>query len=246
MSHSLFIIIIICFFINKILTENSQCLLLNNKLNKYGISINNQEKDVHGLKICQGSIKNSCCPQIYEDKIQNATTIELYQLFEFYSMNLYQPLLRLSNELNSESKQKQKILFFYRLKISLDTIIKIIESSRNETHFILQHGYKNSYNSYRLSVDLFYNKLLKISYKNFSNEIKSSIEEFFQHILQITIDFDPKNKLVSSSCLWKNHPFGNRPNLIGKILEINLGKLLHLNELLKLNIELIQIITTVC
>src|ERR1700728_3725095 len=99
MFHSLFII---CLLINIIYTENdnNQCLLLNSKLNKYGININNQEKNFLGLRLCQGLMNNYCCPQIYEDKIQNATAIELYHLFELYSINLYEPLLRLNKQLN--------------------------------------------------------------------------------------------------------------------------------------------------
>ncbi len=131
----------------------------------------------------------------------------------------------------------------------LETITKLIESSRNETHFILQHGYKTSYHFYRSSIDLFYNKLYRISSKNYQYNIKNNIEELFRNILYITIDLNNNNEPILSSyflCLWKNHPFGNRPNLITKNLEINLGKLFHLNELLKLSIELIQIMSTVC
>lgn len=99
MSYTLFII---CLLINLISTENnSQCLLLNNKLSKYGITINNHENNFPSLKLCQNLINNSCCSQIDEDKIQNATAIELYQLFELHSMNLYQPLIQLTNQFNS-------------------------------------------------------------------------------------------------------------------------------------------------
>jgi len=100
MFHALFIIYLL---INIIYTENTnQCSLLNIKLNKYNIHINDQEtkKDFLGLRLCQGLINDYCCPQIYEDKIQNATAIELYNLFELYSINLYEPLLRLNNQLN--------------------------------------------------------------------------------------------------------------------------------------------------
>lgn len=127
----------------------------------------------------------------------------------------------------------------------IDTIIRILESSRNETHFILQHGYKEYYKFYQPSIDLFYDNLLKTSYKNYENLIKNSIEELFGNILRITINLNQNNQITSFSCLWKNHPFGNRPNLIGKIFEINLGKLLNLYELLKLNIELVQVMSTV-
>ncbi|CAF4956651.1 unnamed protein product, partial [Rotaria sp. Silwood1] len=45
-------------------------------------------------------------------------------------------------------------------------------------------------------------------------------------------------------CLWRNHPFGNRQYLIVNQLEMNLGKLFHLNELFKLSNELIQVMPT--
>ena len=92
---------LICLLIKLISTENSSCLLLNSKLNNYGIQIQHYENDFNGLRLCQGFINDTCCPQIYEDKIQNATAIELYHLFELYSINLYEPLLRLTLQLNS-------------------------------------------------------------------------------------------------------------------------------------------------
>ena len=46
-------------------------------------------------------------------------------------------------------------------------------------------------------------------------------------------------------CLWRNHPFGNQPNVIAKQIEANLRKLLHLNELLKLSLELVQYMSMV-
>jgi len=99
MFHTLFVIYLL---INIIDTQtNNQCSLLNNKLTKHKIHINNQEKkDFLGLRLCQGLINDYCCPQIYEDKIQNVTAIELYHLFELYSINLYESLLRLNIQLN--------------------------------------------------------------------------------------------------------------------------------------------------
>ena len=97
MFQSLFLI---CLLIKLIYTETNQCSLLHNKLNKYGIDINIDEKNFIGLRLCQGLINDYCCPQIYEDKIQNATSIELNYLFELNSINLYEPLLRLTIELN--------------------------------------------------------------------------------------------------------------------------------------------------
>jgi hypothetical protein len=107
MYHSLFVI---CLFINTILTDNPQCLSVKNKLNQYGITMNNYEKDFLGLRICQGLIKDICCPQIYEDKIQNITAIELYHLVELYSMNLYEPLIQLNVQFNG--KYSKLISFF--------------------------------------------------------------------------------------------------------------------------------------
>ncbi|CAF0998131.1 unnamed protein product [Rotaria sp. Silwood1] len=234
MFYSLFLI---CLLINIDYTQNTQCSFLNSKLNKFGIHINIYEKDFIGLTLCQNLINNYCCPQIYEDKIQNATIIELYQLFDFYSINLYELLKQITFQLN-------------------ETIIKLIESSRNETHSIFKYNYKTIYNYYRSSIDLFFNKLLLISYKNYQYDIKNNIEELLRNILRITImlnnynhnnNNNNKNKPILSSyllCLWRNHPFGNRQYLIVNQLEMNLGKLFHLNELFKLSNELIQVMPT--
>jgi hypothetical protein len=92
---------LLCLLINFISTQQqNQCFLLNNKLNKYNININIPQKNFPGLRLCQGLITNQCCSQIYEDHIQNATAIELYYLFELYTINLYEPLVRLTNDLN--------------------------------------------------------------------------------------------------------------------------------------------------
>ncbi|CAF1493081.1 unnamed protein product, partial [Rotaria sordida] len=226
MFYSLFLISLLT---NIGYTENNQCSFLNSKLNKYGIHIKIHDKDFIGLKLCQNLINNYCCPQIYEDKIQNATIIELYQLSEFYSINLYESLRRITVQLN-------------------ETIRKLIESSRNETHSILQYNYNKIYNFYRSSINLFFNKLLMISYKNYQYDIKNTIEELFRNILRITVILNNNNtnKPILPSyllCLWRNHPFGNRQYVIINQLEINLGKLFHLNELFKLSNELIQIIS---
>jgi hypothetical protein len=79
--------------------------------------------------------------------------------------------------------------------------------------------------------------------------MKNNIEELFGNILRITIDLNDQNKSILSTyfvCLWKNQPFGNRLNLIAKKLEIQFEKLFHLNDLLKLSIELIQVMSMVC
>jgi hypothetical protein len=98
---------LLCLLINFVSTQN-QCFILNNKLNKYNIILNIPQKNFPGLHLCQGLISNKCCPQIYEDHIQNATAIELYQLFELYTINLYESLFRLTNDLNGS-----KLIYFY-------------------------------------------------------------------------------------------------------------------------------------
>ncbi|CAF3360705.1 unnamed protein product [Rotaria socialis] len=221
MFYSLFLV---CLLISIAYTDNNQCSKLNSKLNRYGVHVNIYEEDFIGLRLCQNSINNYCCPQSYENKIQNATTIELYQSFEFYSINLYESLRRITVQLN-------------------ETIVKLIESSRNETHFILQHNYKTFYSFYRSSIDLFFNNFLIITYKTYPYDIKNNIEELFRNILRITITVNNGNKPILPSyllCLWRNQPFGNRQHLIINQLEIHLGKLFHLNELLKLSNELVQ------
>jgi hypothetical protein len=93
---------LLCLLINFVSTQyqQNQCFILNNKLNKYNINTNIPQKDIPGLRLCQGLISNQCCSQIYEDQIQNATAIELYELFELYTINLYEPLIRLTDDLN--------------------------------------------------------------------------------------------------------------------------------------------------
>ncbi|CAF4724973.1 unnamed protein product [Rotaria sp. Silwood2] len=92
---------LICLLINFISTQQqNECFLLNNKLNKYNININIIERNFSGLHLCKNFINNYCCPQIYENHIQNATAIELYHLFELNTINLYEQLVRLTNDLN--------------------------------------------------------------------------------------------------------------------------------------------------
>ena len=55
----------------------------------------------------------------------------------------------------------------------LDTLIKLIELSRNETHFVLQRGYNKLYHSYRLSIDKFFNNLLILTYRTYEHDIKT-------------------------------------------------------------------------
>jgi hypothetical protein len=102
---------LICLLINFVSTQENQCFLLNNKLTDHNININIPQKDFLGLRLCQGLIPNYCCPQIYENQIQNATAIELYRLFELNIINLYSPLIRLTNDLNSKFEKHKKKSF---------------------------------------------------------------------------------------------------------------------------------------
>ena len=95
MYHSLFVI---CLLINQIATDNHPCSSVNKKFNHLGIPI--PHHPVSGLRICQGLVQDICCPQVYEDKLQNITAMELYQLFELHSMNLHERLIRLNVQYN--------------------------------------------------------------------------------------------------------------------------------------------------
>ncbi|CAF0818070.1 unnamed protein product [Rotaria sordida] len=223
---------LICLLINFISTQQQQqqrneCFLLNNKLNKYNIKINIVEKNFSGLHLCKNLIHNYCCPQTYENHIQNATAIELYHLFELNTINLYEQLIRLANDLNN-------------------TIIKLIELSRNETHHVLQRVYNKLYQSYYLSIDNFFNNLLILTYRTYQHDIKKYTDELFRNILHISLTLNNNKSIlpIYFSCLWKNHPFGSHLNLIENQLEINLGKIFKLNELFKLSHELVQILST--
>jgi hypothetical protein len=227
----MFYYLFLCVLINFISTQPqqpNQCFLLNNKLNKYNINFNIPQKDFSGLRLCQGLLPNYCCPRIYEDQIQNATAIELYQLFEFYTINLYEPLTRLTNDFNN-------------------TYTKLIEISRNETHSVLQRGYHKLYQSYRLSIDQFFNHLLTLTSRTYQHDLKISIDQLFRNILHISLTLNHNQTILPTyfSCLWKNHPFANHPNLLENQLEIYLGKIFQLKELLKLSHELVQILSTV-
>lgn len=100
MFYYLFLLLI--FLINNVSSQQqlNQCFLLNTKLNKYNINLNVIQKNFSGLTICENLIENRCCPKTYESQIQNATAIELYRLFELNTINLYEPLHRLTNDFN--------------------------------------------------------------------------------------------------------------------------------------------------
>ena len=81
--------------------EQTQCYLLNNKLNKHNIHIHRTSTDFSGLRLCPNEINHHyCCPQSYEKHFQNITANELFRLFELNTIIEYQPLIRLTHELN--------------------------------------------------------------------------------------------------------------------------------------------------
>lgn len=129
----------------------------------------------------------------------------------------------------------------------LDTFIKLIEMSRNETHLVLQRGYDKLYQSYRLSIDKFFNNLLTLTSRTYQHDIKLYIDQLFRNILHISLTLNNNKTILPTyfSCLWKNHPFANNPNLLEKQLEINLGKIFHLKDLFKLTHDLVQVLSTV-
>ena len=119
--------------------------------------------------------------------------------------------------------------------------------SRNETHFVLQRGYNKLYQSYRLSIDTFFNNLLTLTYRTYEHDIKTYVEQLFRNILHISLTLNNNKSILPTyfSCLWKNHPFGTSPSLLENQLEMSLGKLFQLSELFKLSRELVQVLSTV-
>ena len=96
-------LLLLCLFVVDSSRANS-CVLLNNKLHKYNINLPTSElSNQPAARLCPSLTSTHCCPQAYEDRFQNASALELYHLFELSTINLYEPLLRLTNELNSES-----------------------------------------------------------------------------------------------------------------------------------------------
>lgn len=239
------IIFLLCVLIKTISSENELCSALNDKLNQYGIQITNIRRDFLGLRICEDLIDDLCCPQTHEEDFQNVTTMELNHLFEFYSKDFYQSLHHTIRQLNGQFFDSIEYIFFFFFL--LETIHQLIEYSRNETHEILQTTFAISYRS---SIDIFYNQFLEINSRNYQHEIKHLVEEFFRNLLRMNFEehhsIKPSRQSAYLTCLWRNHPFGNRPNLLAKKLEIYWRKVSHLHELLKLTIELIQVISTVC
>ena len=90
---------------------DAPCSLLHQKLNKYAIRRHPAGKSVDP-RLCQGLLdEKSCCAQLDEETLQNATAVELDQVLELHSISLYETLLRLTGELNSKSKQERTELF---------------------------------------------------------------------------------------------------------------------------------------
>jgi hypothetical protein len=224
-----YLFLLCCLLINISLSqERNQCYQLNTRLAKSNLHFNLPQTNSLGLRLCQGLITNQCCPQIYEDQIQNTTATELYQLFELYTINLYESLIRVTNDLNH-------------------TYINLIEISRNETHLVLQRGYHKLYQSYRLSIDRFFTNLLTLNSRTYEYDLKNFIDQLFRNILHISLTLNNNQTILPNyfSCLWKNHPFGTNPNLIVSQLEIHLGKIFQLYDLIKLSHELVQVLSTV-
>lgn len=94
--------VLLYLLLHTISSENDHCSALKTKLNKYGIQINHSRQDFLGLKICEDFIDDICCPQIYEEDLQNATAMELSHLFQSYSMGFSQPLQQLIGQFNGE------------------------------------------------------------------------------------------------------------------------------------------------
>ncbi|CAF1565663.1 unnamed protein product [Adineta ricciae] len=222
-------LLLLCLLINSIISQDNQCFYLNNKLTKYNHynSLNLQITNQPAIRLCQNLNSNHCCPQIYEDRLQNATALELYRLFELSTINLYEPLLRLTKDLNN-------------------TFIALINFSRNETHLVLRRGYNALYRSYQHSIDRFFNQLLTLTSRTYSQDLHTYVDDLFRNILHISLTLND-NKQISPtyfSCLWRNQPFANHPNLLEKQLESNLGKLFQLSDLFKLSHELVQVLST--
>ena len=231
MFYYLFLLLL-CLIINLVSSssEQKQCLALNEKLTKFHLHFNSRSTNASlaNLRLCQGSISNQCCPQAYEIHLKNSTAIELYQLFELYTINLYETLIRLNNDFNQ-------------------TYENLIEISRNETHLVLQRGYHQLYHSYRLSIDTFFNNLRTLTSRNYQYDLNIFVEQLFRNILHISLTLNNNQTVLPSyfSFLWKNQPFANNPHLFQSQLAVHLGKLFQLMDLLQLSQNLVQILSTV-
>lgn len=218
----------LCLFFNfSLIQSNKSCSQINNKLTRYHIYLNLPVQNLPTLHLCSSNT-SQCCPQIYEDHFQNATAMELYQLFELSTISLYESISRLNRDFNRTYEQ-------------------LINYSRNETHAILERGYNRLYQSYRFAIDNFFTHLLTLTSRTYEHEIKIYLDQLFRQILHISLTLN-NNQTISSNyfaCLWKNRPFANNPNVLEQQLELNFGKLFHLIDLLKLTHEFVQILSTV-
>ena len=125
--------------------------------------------------------------------------------------------------------------------------MNLIENSRNETHLVLQRGYNKLYHSYRLSIDTFFNNLRTLNSRTYEHDLKTYVDQLFRNILHISLTLNNNQTVLPTyfSCLWKNQPFANNPDLIESQLVIHLGKIFQLHDLLKLSQNLVQMISTV-
>lgn len=219
--------------INNYLSASSQipssCSTLHDKLNKFNLHLNAAPTTTTtNTRLCQSSISNQCCPEIYQIHLRNSTAIELEQLFELSTINLYETIIRLNNDLNR-------------------TYVNLIEISRNETHLVLQRGYNKLYHSYRLSIDTFFNNLRMLTSTNYQYDLKGFVEQLFRNILHISLTLNNNQTVLPTyfSCLWKNQPFANNPEQLENQLAIHLGKIFHLIDLLQASQHFLQILSTV-
>ena len=130
----------------------------------------------------------------------------------------------------------------------LETMIYLIEQSRNSTHQVLQRGYHQLYISYRSVVDRFFHHLLSLTSRTYHHDLSQHVDQLFQDILRISLTFNQNQSFILPSylsCLWKNQPFGQTPIQFTNQFDLYLGKLFQLNDLFKLSHELVQVLSTV-
>ena len=114
---------------------------------------------------------------------------------------------------------------------------------RNETLMIFERDQPILFRSFRRSLNIFFNHLRQLSSKSLRDEIKSSVEELFRQMLHLSLQ--PSTSPRTSQCLWQYQPFGRIPHLLIEQLEMTLSKLVQLNDLFKLSLELVRTISRV-
>lgn len=228
MFYYLFLLCLINNFLSTSSELHPPCSALHDKFNKFNLPSFNTRPTTTHLRLCSSSISNQCCPEIYQIHLRNSTAIELEQLFELSTINLYETIIRLNNDLNQ-------------------TYVNLIEISRNETHLVLQRGYNKLYHSYRLSIDTFFNNLRMLTSRNYQYDLKGFLEQLFRNILHISLTLNNNQTVLPTyfSCLWKNQPFANNPDLLENQLAVHLGKIFQLFDLLQASQNLVQILSTV-